>query len=326
MAGEQDNRPIMFGEVLFDMFPDGSVALGGAPFNVAWHLQAFGLAPLLISRVGADALGRQVCGAMLEWGMDRSGLQVDSAHPTGTVNITFDDGEPEFDIVPNRAFDYIDRYALPPYWTSRPIYYGTLAMRNPVSRETLWELKNNSEGISFMDVNLRPPWWTHEGVMEILHGAGCIKVNQDELKQIVQSGTSIDARAEWLLANTSAQSIIVTRGKEGATLYTPEDSPVKIAPQPAQKVMDTVGAGDAFSAIMLLGQIEGWRIDVTMNRAQEFASAIVGVRGAIVRDKQFYRRFSVGWGTEQSEIDPVSQEDKECCDSFEAGPASGNSH
>lgn len=109
----QDQRPIMFGKVLFDMFPDGSVALGGAPFNVAWHLQAFGLEPLLISRVGADALGRRVATAMLEWGMDRSGLQIDSAHPTSTVTITFNVGEPEFDIVADRAIDYIDRYSIP---------------------------------------------------------------------------------------------------------------------------------------------------------------------------------------------------------------------
>jgi len=112
MYRAQEQRPVMFGEVLFDMFPDGSVVLGGAPFNVAWHLQAFGLSPLLISRVGADALGRQVSAAMQEWGMDRSGLQLDSAHPTGTVSISFSDGEPKFDIVPNRAFDYIEDFPL----------------------------------------------------------------------------------------------------------------------------------------------------------------------------------------------------------------------
>ncbi len=301
MAGEQDNRPVMFGEVLFDMFPDGSMVLGGAPFNVAWHLQAFGLAPLMISRVGADALGRLVCSSMLEWGMDRSGMQIDSAHPTGTVNISFNDGEPEFDIVPDRAFDYIDRYALPPYWTTRPLYYGTLAMRNRVSRETLWELKNNSDGYSFMDVNLRPPWWSLHEVRHALQGASCIKVNQDELNQIVQEGTTVESKAKWLLDDISAQSVLVTQGKEGAAIFQSDGSSTHIAPEPDLKVIDTVGAGDAFSSVMLMGQINEWPIDLTLERAQGFASAIVGVRGAVVKDREFYREFLQQWLIEQPE-------------------------
>ncbi len=301
MGVEQDNRPIMFGEVLFDMFPDGGMVLGGAPFNVAWHLQAFGLAPLMITRVGADPLGRQVCSSMLDWGMDRSGLQIDSAHPTGTVNITFNDGEPEFDIVPNRAFDYIDRYSLPPYWTTRPLYYGTLAMRSSVSRETLWEMKSNSEGFSFMDVNLRPPWWELGDVMDALQGASCIKVNQDELMQIVQKGATVASKAEWLLDDTSAQSVLVTKGREGAMLFRPDGTYTGVAPEPALKVVDTVGAGDAFSAVMLLGQIKEWSIELTMERAQGFASAIVGVRGAVVKDREFYRKFLQQWSAAEPE-------------------------
>jgi fructokinase len=293
----------MFGEVLFDMFPDGSVALGGAPFNVAWHLQAFGLQPLLISRVGADALGRRVGAAMLEWGMDRSGLQVDSAHPTSTVNITFNDGEPEFDIVADRAIDYIDRYAIPPYWTTRPLYYGTLAMRRSVSKETLWELKGNSEGLCFMDVNLRPPWWSLNEVVKALDGASCIKVNRDELDQIVQSGSTLEEKIEWLLARTTAQTVLVTRGKEGAMVFMSDGTQAAVAPTLASKVVDTVGAGDAFSAVMLMGLIKQWPIDVTLSRAQSFASSIVGVRGGVVHDKKFYSNFSQQWHNEMSQED-----------------------
>lgn len=299
----QDQRPIMFGEVLFDMFPDGSVALGGAPFNVAWHLQAFGLEPLLISRVGADALGRRVATAMLEWGMDRSGLQIDSAHPTSTVTITFNEGEPEFDIVADRAIDYIDRYSIPPYWTSRPLYHGTLAMRRSVSKETLWEMKSNSEGLCFMDVNLRPPWWSLDEVVKALDGVSCIKVNHDELNLIVQSGSTLEEKVEWLLLNTSAQTVLVTRGKEGAVVFMSDGTSVSVAPKLELEVVDTVGAGDAFSAVMFMGQIKEWPIDVTLERAQSFASSIVGVRGAVINDKKFYSKFSHQWRIEISEED-----------------------
>jgi fructokinase len=288
-------RPIMFGEVLFDRFPDGSVVLGGAPFNVAWHLQAFGMSPMLISRIGADALGRQISTAMIEWGMDRSGLQLDSAHQTGTVDVNFTDGEPIFDIVPDRAFDFIDGYALPPIRTDSTLYYGSLALRNQISKETLRELKQHNEGYTFVDVNLRAPWWSMDMLLEILNGANCIKLNQNELSKIVSPGTSVAAKAVRLLADMSAELIVVTRGKEGAVAYTLDGASYEAAPEPARRVVDTVGAGDAFSAVLLLGQDKQWDIDLTLERAQSFASAIVGVRGATVRDAGFYTQFLERW-------------------------------
>ncbi len=295
MDQQQSQRPIMFGEVLFDLFPDGSVVLGGAPFNVAWHLQAFGLEPLLISRVGADALGRHISSAMIEWGMDRSGLQLDSAHQTGTVEITFNDGEPVFDIVANRAFDFIDSYALPPIRTGGPLYYGTLALRNRVSRDTLWELKQHDESCSFVDLNLRPPWWSLEMIPELLTGAHMIKLNHTELDQLVSEGVGLEAKAVWLLTEMGARRLVVTSGEEGAQLFMSDGSSLRVAPVPARKLVDTVGAGDAFSAVMILGHLQEWGIELTMERAQSFASAIVGVRGAVVRDRSFYQQFTDHW-------------------------------
>ena len=99
---------MVFGEVLFDRFPDGNVVLGGAPFNVARHLQAFGREPLMISRVGNDALGRNIRQAMEDWSMTLRGLQLDSQHPTGTVDVSFHADEPSYDIVDQRAYDFID--------------------------------------------------------------------------------------------------------------------------------------------------------------------------------------------------------------------------
>ena len=292
----QPQRPIMFGEVLFDLFPDGSVVLGGAPFNVAWHLQAFGLNPLLISRVGSDALGRQIRTAMNEWGMDCSGLQLDSAHKTGIVDITFTAGEPSFDIANHRAFDFIDRYALPPLRTDGLLYHGTLALRNPVSRDTLLELRQHSLGCAFVDVNLRPPWWNRELVLEQLAGACVIKLNHAELEQLMPGPTGLEARAATLLREMGAQQLVVTSGKEGASLYQADGSVRQVTPEPASSLVDTVGA--AFSAILLLGQIRGWDLEASLERAQSFASAIVGMRGAIVRNTGFYRQFIDRWGVD----------------------------
>ena len=104
-------RPCIFGEVLFDHFPDGTRVLGGAPFNVAWHLQAFGRRPRFISRVGRDPEGEAVREAMRTWGMDTTGLQTDPRQPTGRVSVLFDDGEPSYDIVHPCAYDAIEAVA-----------------------------------------------------------------------------------------------------------------------------------------------------------------------------------------------------------------------
>ena len=121
-------RPCIFGEVLFDHFPDGRRVLGGAPFNVAWHLQAFGESPLLVSRIGGDPEGETVAGAMSDWGLDRSGLQVDSRLPTGRVEVSIEDGEPHYDIVHPSAWDAIEPWE--PAGRCSLLYHGTLALRD----------------------------------------------------------------------------------------------------------------------------------------------------------------------------------------------------
>lgn len=166
MAKESNNsRLVIFGEVLFDHFPDGSVVLGGAPFNVAWHLQAFGLSPLFISRVGNDPLGQQIKTHMSEWGMSTCGLQLDSSHPTGTVDVQIDRGEPSYNIVEGCAYDFIDRSALPSMRDRGFLYHGTLAIRNSVSEKTLKAIKDEHNLSIFVDINLRPPWWNRKSVV-----------------------------------------------------------------------------------------------------------------------------------------------------------------
>ena len=98
----------VFGEVLFDHFPDGSRVLGGAPFNVAWHLQAFGQSPAFISRIGNDPEGDTIRRAMQAWGMRTDSLQIDTKHPTGRVMVELVDGEPAYDIVRPSAWDAIE--------------------------------------------------------------------------------------------------------------------------------------------------------------------------------------------------------------------------
>ena len=168
----------IYGEVLFDHFPDGTQVLGGAPFNVAWHLQAFGQSPLLISRVGSDPEGTQVRAAMRDWSLSSNSLQTDALHPTGKVTVTFQDGEPSYNIVPDCAYDHIEEVSLP---ECRLLYHGTLASRFATSANTLRKLRNSTPGSVFVDVNLRSPWWNEALVQELVVGADWVKLNSDEL-------------------------------------------------------------------------------------------------------------------------------------------------
>ena len=289
------NRSIIFGEVLFDCFPDGSRVLGGAPFNVAWHLQAFGAAPLFISRVGNDPMGRQIRDAMLQWGMDTSGLQMDSTHPTGTVEVTFIDNEPQYEIVEQRAWDYIDADSLPPLPSAGLLYHGSLALRNEVSVAALNRIKETTSSPVFVDVNLRPPWWKSIAIEKALSESRWIKLNADELAEIVPHENDTSGRIDRLLAENNLELLIVTEGEAGALVVTPQGEQNRIVPEKETAVVDTVGAGDAFASVLLLGQIRNWNTKATLKRAQDFASEVVAHRGATISDLGVYKGFVNNW-------------------------------
>jgi len=284
----------IFGEVLFDHFPDGRRVLGGAPFNVAWHLQAFGRAPHFISRIGDDAEGRTIRGAMADWGMDLSGLQTDSRLPTGRVDISFHAGEPSYDIVRPCAYDAIEAQTID--GNCRFLYHGSLALREAASAETLAQLlKLATPQTVFVDVNLRPPWWQREHVQALLDSADWVKLNADELAQLhPQRDPARQDAADFLEAH-ALRGLIVTRGADGAEILTDDGGRYAARPEPNVAVLDTVGAGDAFASVIILGLVNDWPLDQTLGRAQSFASALVGNRGATVSDPGFYQAFIQQW-------------------------------
>jgi len=284
-----DTGIYIFGEVLFDHFPDGKRVLGGAPFNVAWHLQAFGLAPHFISRVGADAEGEAVLAAMRAWGMDTQAMQIDSQRPTGRVSVQIVDDEPSYDIVPDCAYDAIEAPAerLP---AGSLIYHGTLAIRSPTSCQSLDSMiQTTTAPVVFLDVNLRPPWWDQASVLERVHAADWVKLNHDELR-LLGGGMASD----WL-SGYGLAGMIETRGADGAHAWTAAGEQATVRPAASITLVDTVGAGDAFTAVAILGIISGWPLAQILERAQRFASLIVGHRGATVDERAFYAPLLEAW-------------------------------
>ncbi len=293
-----NNNPLLhiFGEVLFDHFPDGSRVLGGAPFNVAWHLQAFGQSPRFISRIGDDPAGHEVTALMDGWDMSREALQTDSEHPTGSVRVLIRDGEPHYEIVADCAYDFIDSKLLEEKQTQGILYHGSLAIRNPVSRTALQAAKARHQGKVFVDVNLRPPWWDRETLLPLLHDADWVKLNEAELIALCPDEHGLEAAMQAFCAQFDLEILVVTRGEQGAVAYDRQQHFVTVKPPASTAVVDTVGAGDAFAALLLLGLSKQWPLTVALERAQAFACALVGRRGATVADRAFYRAFSEQWG------------------------------
>jgi fructokinase len=281
-------RPLIFGEVLFDCFPDGSRVLGGAPFNVAWHLQALGQEPLFMSRVGRDRNGQAIRRAMRAWGMDLAGLQEDADWPTGKVSVTLENGEPIYAIEHPAAFDRIQ----PPAGSANAglVYHGSLALRDAASRQALAKVLEDNRVPVFVDVNLRAPWWGRENVLESVRRASWVKLNQEE-REMLAPGLS----PREVLDSFRLDGLILTQGAQGAQCLTRAGADVRVAPCGNGWVLDTVGAGDALASVMIHALLEGWEPVLALERAQAFASAICTQRGATVGEPAFYRQFLDRW-------------------------------
>lgn len=274
--------------------------LGGAPFNVAWHLNGFGLDPLFISSVGDDARGNQIIHTMQQWNMDTSGVQVSKQYPTGKVTIKLENGIPEFNIVPDQAYDNIDESVLAAIDKSRAsmLYHGSLALRNDCSRHTLTRIREQIDVPVFVDINLRDPWWDEDSVLPSLSNASWAKLNDDELAEVCKMEDihepDIEKAACILQDKLELELLIITLGEHGAYFISDKQSfPGK--PVAVNNMVDTVGAGDSFSAVTIVGLLNGWSTQEISSRAMKFASAICQMRGATTTDNQFYKDIMEQW-------------------------------
>lgn len=296
-------RPMIIGEALFDEFDDGNVTLGGAPFNVAWHLQGFALNPVFVTRIGNDPLGDSILQSMQTWGMDTAGVQRDSVYPTGRVKVHLDNGQPSFSIIDNQAYDFIasDAIVALSVWQEKAIsrfYHGSLIARNSTSRTSLQLLRDLDNSPVFVDINLRAPWWQHAVLESFLPDVQHIKLNGDELALLVgwaiKSDADLAQATAFIRQKYQAQLVIVTLGARGVYLMSENATHMLTAPV-VTALKDTVGAGDAFSAVMMLGLHLEWSLLSMAERALDFAAAICCIHGAVAKEREFYANFLAKW-------------------------------
>ena len=289
---------LVIGEILFDVFPNYR-RLGGAPFNFAYHLKNFGFNVRFISRIGMDDAGKEILHKLELSRFNPDDIQVDDDHPTGSVNIQLDkSGAPQFDIISDVAYDYID--FIPEYHsilinTAQMVYFGTLVQRSKAGCENLQAFisRNASETLNFYDINMRPGCYNNAIIEKSLTKTDILKLNTGELgklKQMLSLKVSNDDLVYHLMETQSISTVSLTKGEAGSELFTNQGC-FNSEPAEAIKVVDSVGAGDAYAAMLAAGLLEKWRSEEILERASLFASRVCEIKGAIPDSASFYEPF-----------------------------------
>lgn len=282
----------VLGEALVDEFHDGPVA-GGAPFNVARSIAGLGAAALFVSRIGAeDDNGRLVLESARRYGLDAGGMQRDAQRTTGRVSVHEAAGGHRFEIHADAAWDHIDadpaRHHIAGTGAAL-LYFGSLAQRAPTSRAALRALIKPFTGTRFLDLNLRPGDDARLLAAEVLMLADWVKLNDEELAQLAgwfDAAAADDAgRAAAVMARFGLQRLVLTCGASGWRFYAPGGVLLAQGAGVIQpRVADTVGAGDAFTALLLAGLSLHRDLHATLALANRYAAFICGVRGPLPAD------------------------------------------
>ncbi len=278
---------IGLGEILWDLLPDGK-QLGGAPANFAYHAHALGARGLPVSRIGDDALGREIVARLSEVDLPVEYISVDGGHPTGTVSVELDaDGKPTYIIHENVAWDHLEATpeVLELAASADAVCFGSLGQRNADSRNAILRIleATRSDCLRVFDVNLRQDYYDDEILRGSLEHANVLKLNDEELP-IVCGLVGIEGNErdmmDRLLLEFSLCLIAVTRGAEGAWLAKVDE----FADVPGGKletIADTVGAGDAFTAAMVAGLLRGDNLDTIAADANRLAAYVCTQPGAM---------------------------------------------
>ena len=289
---------LVIGEILFDEFPNYR-RLGGAPFNFAYHLKNFGFDVRFISRIGMDDAGKEILEMLESFEFDLDDIQLDDVHPTGRVTVHLDkNGGPQFDIISDVAYDYLEfnpAYHLELIGETRLLYFGSLIQRSEIGYKNLHRFfaASASDARNFYDINLRPGCYNNAIIEKSLSKADILKLSTEELeifRQMLSIDKSTEAFIQYLIREYSLATVSLTKGESGSALYINHGSFSAEAAEAAD-VVDSVGAGDAYAAMLAAGILKSWSAPEILQRSSLFASRICEIKGAIPENTSFYEPF-----------------------------------
>ena len=282
-------RIVAMGDGLWDLFPDGP-RFGGATANYACHASILGADVHMVSGVGEDERGEALLQVYQKHGVSTDLVQVLKDYPTGVVNVELtESGLPTFTIGENAAWDHWE-------WNDEiegtvrqadALYFGTLGQRGESSREGIRKalaMVQDQNIPRILDINLRAPFFDDALIRESIALCSVLKLSEEELERVTQacgldgSFTSIDALEE-LRSKFGLDLVVMTQGAEGAVLISEEG--VMEQPGEPASVVDTVGAGDSFTASMTLGLLEGKDYPQILKDACKVAAGVCSHAGAV---------------------------------------------
>jgi len=297
------------GEVLWDLLPAGP-QLGGAPANFAHHAHALGAAACVATRVSNDHLGRLIIARFEELGIADGTIQVDDTAPTGTVAVALSDqGIPNYIIHENVAWDRLEvtPAAIKAVREADAICFGSLAQRGEISRASIQRLvaAAPARALRVFDINLRQKYFSREIIEHSLRLANVLKLNDGELPFLATmfdlSG-STKQQIERLVEQFSLRLVALTRGPAGSLLY--QSGQWSDCPSVPIKIVDTVGAGDSFTATLVMGLLHNMELDEINTLADEVARHVCSCVGATPPlPKAICDRFAA----RRSNLKPVSE-------------------
>jgi len=275
------------GEILWDMLPGGKL-IGSAPTNFAYHAHVLGAKAVVASAVGNDADGQEIAERLAELEIVRDGLAVVDSLPTGTVDVTLGaDGQPSYTIHEPVAWDAIPWSEALAALAARcdAVCFGSLAQRDPVSRDTIGQFlaATRSDCLRVFDVNLRQDFATAEIVKSSLVAATILKLNDEELPIVASmvglADIELDALPQRLIERFGLTSVILTCGADGSWIHTETEKSYRGVSLDL-KIADTVGAGDSFTAAVVMGMLAGQPLSAVHERAARIADYVCTQAGA----------------------------------------------
>lgn len=275
------------GELLWDILPEGR-KLGGAPANFAFNIQALGGNSLIASRVGNDDLGREALRLLKTYGLAVSAVTIDSEHSTGWVDVSVHaNGAASYHFPDNVAWDFLE--LSPILWEALPrinaVCFGSLAQRTPISRRAIQDFLGSlpDETLKLFDINLRLSYYTREVIDLSLEIADVLKINDEELN-VLRSMFSLPETDTGALRKLCEQYDLTcaacTRGNNGSLVVSPTEMHDHSG-ETQVAVVDTIGAGDSFSAVLTIGLYLGWDIERINVHANKVAAYVCTRRGAM---------------------------------------------
>ena len=282
------------GEILFDVYPKEN-KLGGAPFNFIFHVNKITGSGNFISRIGEDNLGSNIRSFFLANNITDKYLQIDKEHKTGIANANLDEQKiPHWKIEEDTAYDFISPETEAKELIEKDtdcLYFGTLAQRSETSRSTIQSLFGNNIKY-FCDLNVRQNYYSKEIIEKSLKAANVLKLNYDELKLIndllIKKEFDIVSLAKEISSKYKVDLICVTMGEDGAVLV--RDEQVDKYKVSVNNIIDTVGAGDAYAAVLCLGYLNDWDISKINKLACFFAAETTLINGALPKNDSVYEK------------------------------------